>query len=72
LYGKLGPGGPYADAVRHFKSQLVLRALEEAGGNRAHAAERLGVHRSNLVRMIRELGIREPKERSRPSLPAGR
>jgi len=38
---------------------LVLKpsALEEAGGNRARAAERLGLHRSNLVRMIRDLEI---------------
>ena len=57
LQGTIAHGGHYADAVRHFKSQLVARALEEAGGNRAHAAERLGVHRSNLVRMIRELGL---------------
>jgi Nif-specific regulatory protein len=68
LQGSLPRSGHYADAVRHFKSQLVAKALEEAGGNRAHAAERLGVHRSNLVRMIRELGIRESGEGARASL----
>jgi DNA-binding NtrC family response regulator len=47
----------YADVVRSFKASLVERALAEAGGNRTRAAERLGVHRSNLVRMIRELGL---------------
>jgi DNA-binding NtrC family response regulator len=47
----------YSDAVRAFKIQLIQRALREAGGNRARAAERLGIHRSNLSRMIRELGI---------------
>jgi len=57
LQGSVPQGGHYADAVRRFKSQLVANALEEAGGNRARAAERLGVHRSNLVRMIRELGV---------------
>jgi len=72
LQGKPPEGGHYADAVRHFKSQLVTRALEEAGGNRAHAAERLGVHRSNLVRMIRELGIREDAGGSRAPFPGGR
>ncbi|HME71605.1 MAG TPA: sigma 54-interacting transcriptional regulator [Myxococcota bacterium] len=69
LQGTMPQGGHYADAVRHFKAQLVAKALEEAGGNRAHAAERLGVHRSNLVRMIRELGVREG---SRASLGGGR
>jgi len=71
LHGTPPHGGHYADAVRHFKSQLVAKALEEAGGNRARAAESLGVHRSNLVRMIRELGIGEALEGARASL-AGR
>jgi len=66
------PNGGYAEAVRHFKSQLVARALEEAGGNRAHAATRLGVHRSNLVRMIRELGIDGDGAGTRAALARGR
>jgi DNA-binding NtrC family response regulator len=49
--------GRYGDALRAFKISLVTAALREAGGNRARAAQRLGVHRSNLVRMIRELGV---------------
>jgi Nif-specific regulatory protein len=71
LQGIPSQGGHYADAVRNFKSQLVTRALEEARGNRAHAAERLGVHRSNLVRMIRELGIREAAQGSRSEFTSG-
>jgi transcriptional regulator with PAS, ATPase and Fis domain len=47
----------YREALRLFKVRLLTRALEESGGNRARAAERLGLHRSNLVRMIRDLGI---------------
>jgi DNA-binding NtrC family response regulator len=50
-------GAGYTDSVRRFKTRLVTGALEEAGGNRAKAAKRLGVHRSNLVRMLRELGL---------------
>ncbi len=53
-------GAGYNDAVRRFKTRLVNEALEEAGGNRAQAAKRLGVHRSNLVRMLRELGLAGP------------
>jgi transcriptional regulator with PAS, ATPase and Fis domain len=54
-----GPAGvAYTDAVRAYKLDLVRQALREAGGNRAKAARKLGVHRSNLVRMIRELGIK--------------
>jgi DNA-binding NtrC family response regulator len=51
----------YADAVRTFKIQLIQRALREARGNRARAAQRLGIHRSNLSRMIRDLGL-EPRQ----------
>jgi len=53
----------YGDALRAFKVQLVARALRDAGGSHAEAARRLGVHRSNLARMVRELGLRE---RARP------
>ncbi len=45
----------YADAVRAFKSKLVQDALRECDGNRARAAAHLGLHRSNLVRMLRDL-----------------
>ena len=53
-------GRHYREAVRSFKAGLVERALLEAGGNRTRAAELLGVHRSNLVRMVREFGVGEP------------
>jgi transcriptional regulator with PAS, ATPase and Fis domain len=47
----------YTEAVRRFKVRLLEKALAEAGGHRARAAERLGLHRSNLVRMLRELDV---------------
>jgi len=50
----------YAEAVRAFKSRLVREALERSGGTRAAAARALGVHPSNLLRMMRELGIDAP------------
>jgi transcriptional regulator with PAS, ATPase and Fis domain len=52
--------GSYADAVRTFKLSLVRGALARSGGNRSSAARELGVHPSNLTRMIRELGIDVP------------
>ena len=58
------PSGSYAASVRAFKAELVAAALDAAGGNRAEAARRLGVHRSNLVRMIRELGVESPRQPS--------
>ena len=52
-----GPGESYRERLRSFKLDLVESALERAGGNRAAAARDLGLHRANLVRMIRALGI---------------
>jgi transcriptional regulator with PAS, ATPase and Fis domain len=56
----------YADALRSFKVQLVARALDDAGGNHAAAARRLGVHRSNFARMMRELGMRATSDPGPP------
>ncbi len=55
-----GDGG-YSDVVRAFKASLVQRALDESNGNQTEAAQRLGVHRSNLSRMIRDLGLQPPR-----------
>ena len=50
----------YAESLRGFKAHLIGRALREAGGNRTRAAERLGLQRTSLVRMMRDLGLRYP------------
>jgi transcriptional regulator with PAS, ATPase and Fis domain len=50
----------YAGAVRAFKQQLVRDALARSGGSRSAAARGLGLHPSNLMRMIRELGVDIP------------
>jgi transcriptional regulator with PAS, ATPase and Fis domain len=50
----------YADAVRGFKRRLLHDALAASGGSRTAAARALGLHPSNLMRMIRELGIDVP------------
>jgi two-component system response regulator AtoC len=47
----------YSEAVRAFKAQLITTAVAEAGGHRARAAERLGLHPSNLSRMVRDLEL---------------
>jgi transcriptional regulator with PAS, ATPase and Fis domain len=52
--------GSYAEAVRAFKLNLVRDALARSGGSRSGAARALGLHPSNLIRMIRELGIDVP------------
>jgi transcriptional regulator with PAS, ATPase and Fis domain len=57
--------GGYGDAVRTFKLRLVQEALARSGGGRSAAARELGLHPSNLMRMIRELGIEAPLAPSR-------
>lgn len=47
----------YTEAVRAFKAQLITNAIVEEGGHRARAAERLGLHPSNLSRMVRDLEL---------------
>jgi two-component system response regulator AtoC len=44
-------------AVDHVQRRLVENALRESNGNRAQAARMLGLHRSNLVRLMKRLGI---------------
>jgi len=47
----------YSPAVRAFKRRLVSTIVEECGGHQGQAAEELGLHRSNLSRIIRDLDL---------------
>ena len=49
-----------AEQVRQLKERLIRAALEESGGNQRIAAEKLGMHRQSLTRMVRDLGL-QPK-----------
>jgi Nif-specific regulatory protein len=51
-------GTHFNDAVREAKRHIVLKAIEQAAGNYAEAAKLLGLHPSNLHRLIRNLGMR--------------
>lgn len=53
---KEGPG--YYEAVGEAKKQIILKAIEQAGGNYNEAAKRLGVHTNNLYRLIRNLNLK--------------
>jgi transcriptional regulator with GAF, ATPase, and Fis domain len=52
----------YHEAIRKLKKQLILNALEQAGGNMTEAAKGLGVHANYLHRLMRNLELR-PKRR---------
>jgi transcriptional regulator with GAF, ATPase, and Fis domain len=58
---QLTEGSPvkYYEAVREAKKQLILKAIEQAGGNYAEAARNLGIHPPNLHRIIRNLGLKD-------------
>jgi DNA-binding NtrC family response regulator len=47
----------YTVAVRAFKRQLLLGAIQSAKGNLCRAAMSLGVHRSTVTRVMREVGL---------------
>jgi len=57
------PGGddplalPYKEGLVEFKRRTVRAALSREGGNQTRAAERLGLQRTYLNRLIKELGI---------------
>jgi DNA-binding NtrC family response regulator len=50
--------GSYHQAVLQFKRGLLQSALAQANGNQTRAAEALGLQRTYLSRLIKELGVR--------------
>jgi Nif-specific regulatory protein len=47
----------YRTAVSDFKRQLIAAALQNHGGNRTHTARALGLQRTYLLRLIRDLRV---------------
>ncbi len=50
-----------ADATFEFQVEYIKRAVQQAQGNMSEAASRLGLHRSNLYRKMRQLGMSAPE-----------
>jgi Nif-specific regulatory protein len=48
---------PLARATSQFQIEYIRRLIEQCRGNVSQAAARLGVHRSNLYRKMRQLGM---------------
>lgn len=46
--------------LENMEEQMIIRALEQTGGHRAQAAERLGISRRTLSRKLREYEIDAP------------
>jgi DNA-binding NtrC family response regulator len=55
-------GQDFFAQVETFKQDLIRAALVETGGNQTKAAQRLGLQRTHLVKLLRALKIREPKD----------
>ena len=53
----LSEGCGYSEAVDTFRRQLVRQVLKECDGNRHEASRRMGMHRPNLIQLIKRLGI---------------
>ncbi len=54
----------YHDAIQKLKKQMILNALEQAGGNMTEAAKGLGVHANYLHRLVRNLELRTKKKQT--------
>jgi DNA-binding NtrC family response regulator len=54
------PPRDFRGAVCAFKRHLIEATLREARGNRTHAARALGLQRTYLLRLIRDLGVAAP------------
>jgi Nif-specific regulatory protein len=50
----------YHEAVNEMKKKFILQAIEQANGNYTAAAKLLGIHSTNLHRLIRTLGLVVP------------
>ena len=59
----------YYEAVEEFKKQFILVVLRHVNWNKSKAARALEMHRSTLVRILRELNIdvRNPPQCRTPS-----
>ena len=60
----------YHDAVSQFKRRLIETTLRESQGNRTHAARLLGLQRTYLLRLIRDLNVAVPPPERRRQNPS--
>ncbi len=49
--------GPMPEAIERVEREMIRRALEASGGNRAQAAERLGIRRQLLYQKLERYGL---------------
>jgi DNA-binding NtrC family response regulator len=54
--------------LENMEEQMIIRALEQTGGHRGHAADQLGISRRTLSRKLREYEIEVPSGESESKL----
>jgi Nif-specific regulatory protein len=54
-------GAAYQSSVKEQKKQVILKALQQANGSYTEAAKVLGLHPNSLLRLIRNLKLKESK-----------
>lgn len=53
------PISKFYDALREMKKQLILKAIQQSGGNYTEAAGLLGIRPNNLHRLMRQMDLRK-------------
>jgi DNA-binding NtrC family response regulator len=54
-----GYGLPFHESVEHHKLQIIKRALAQAGGSQTGAADLLGLQRTYLSRLLKQMDMKE-------------
>jgi DNA-binding NtrC family response regulator len=57
------PQPTWHTAIATFKRDLIERALKQTCGNRTRAARALGLQRTYLLRLMREMGVTVPRRK---------
>ncbi len=60
----IAAGRELSDATLEFQRKYIQQAIDRARGNVSLAAKSLGVHRSNLYRKMRQLGMETHEEKA--------
>ena len=58
----IAPDCTLSDATQQFQQRYIRQSIEAASGNMSNAAKQLGLHRSNLYRKMRLLGMESMKD----------
>ncbi len=61
-YGMVPMDLPLSEATQRFQAEYIQKHIDQVRGHISDAAKRMGMHRSNLYRKMKQLGITESEE----------